>query len=263
MMATYQQRLKDFADGKHLVRLSRPLRDRADASCDACGSNKPRVLFALKDEDAGRYYFVGDTCISNLMHLGVVLKGFGKESAIESYQAEMERRGREATDATRPSNDREPVSASSQSASSGESDEPSTIESVRGSPMVPLVVVVETPQCYRSYVGIVSAEGAVRSYGFAQEDRRWDVWSRTGERSVLLEKVTVDREEALQDSVVKAWHNAATRLGDSGQISSSLNGTDVKNEFLRGILHMLEVANNGLVPAVKSNRLLADAPIRR
>lgn len=49
MGLTYEQRLAEFAHDKRLLRLPRPVRDRADAFCDACGSSQPRTLHTLKD----------------------------------------------------------------------------------------------------------------------------------------------------------------------------------------------------------------------
>ena len=43
-MATYEEKLIAFARGKKLLRLPRPLRNRADAFCDACGSTRPSRL---------------------------------------------------------------------------------------------------------------------------------------------------------------------------------------------------------------------------
>ena len=63
-MSDYEQRSADFANGKRLRRLARPVRDHADAFCDACGSTRPRILYVLKDSTFDRYYFVGDTCLS-------------------------------------------------------------------------------------------------------------------------------------------------------------------------------------------------------
>ena len=91
-MATYEQKLSDFGGDKRLLRLPRPVRDRANASCDVCGSAQPRMLCGLKDPDSGRYYFVGNTCLKGLVKQGVVLKRFDRESGQVAYEAEMERR---------------------------------------------------------------------------------------------------------------------------------------------------------------------------
>ena len=90
----YEQKLSQFADGKSLLRLSRPVRDRADAVCDACGSSLPRILYALKDTDSERYYFVGDTCLKELVKRGAVVRRYGRESGPQAYEVEMELRAK-------------------------------------------------------------------------------------------------------------------------------------------------------------------------
>ena len=60
-MSTYEQRITQFAQGKRLQRLPRPVRDQADNSCDACGSLLPRILYAVKDLETQRYHFLGYT----------------------------------------------------------------------------------------------------------------------------------------------------------------------------------------------------------
>ena len=79
-MLTYKKRLAEFAHGKRLLRLPRPVRDRADAFCDACGSSQPRTLYTLKDLGSEGYYFVGDTCLTKLAKSGAVLRRYGRES---------------------------------------------------------------------------------------------------------------------------------------------------------------------------------------
>ena len=94
-MITYEQRLAEFAHGKRLLRLPRPVRGRADACCDACGSSQPRTLYALKDLSRGRYHFVGDTCLTRLAKRGAVLKRYGRESGREAFESEMAQRTQE------------------------------------------------------------------------------------------------------------------------------------------------------------------------
>ena len=91
-MSKYLERLGEFAEGKNLIRLARPVRDRADSCCDACGSLKPRILHGLKDEQAKRYYFVGQNCLLELVKLGVISKRYGKESGSAAFDAEMANR---------------------------------------------------------------------------------------------------------------------------------------------------------------------------
>ncbi len=73
-MPTYEEKLAAFAQGKRLLRLARQIRDRADGLCDACGSTQPRTLYTLKDPESDRYYFLGDTCLKELVKLGAILK---------------------------------------------------------------------------------------------------------------------------------------------------------------------------------------------
>ena len=91
-MSKYLERLGEFAEGKNLIRLARPVRDRADSCCDACGSLKPRILHGLKDEQAKRYYFVGQNCLLELVKLGVISKRYGKKSGSAAFDAEMANR---------------------------------------------------------------------------------------------------------------------------------------------------------------------------
>ncbi len=120
-MVTYEQRLSEFAHGKRLLRLPRPVRGRADANCDACGSNQPRTLYALKDLSRGRYHFVGDTCLTKLAKSGAVLKRYGRESGHKAYESEMAQRTHEL----------ERAEVAAQEASSGETA-PSTYQLLLG-----------------------------------------------------------------------------------------------------------------------------------
>src|SRR5207245_9684762 len=63
----YEERLSAFVEGKRLARLTRVVRDRPGAFCDACGSSLPRTLFGLKEVSSGRYFFVGQNCLTWLM----------------------------------------------------------------------------------------------------------------------------------------------------------------------------------------------------
>ena len=88
----YEERLRAFVEGKRLARLTRVVRDRPVAVCDACGSTLPRTLFGLKDASTGRYFFVGQNCLSWLMEWGLVARARYRQSAITAYELEMEAR---------------------------------------------------------------------------------------------------------------------------------------------------------------------------
>jgi hypothetical protein len=79
-------------EGKRLARLTRVVRDRPGAVCDACGSTLPRTLLGLKDASTGRYFFVGQNCLSWLIEWGLVARARYRESTITAYELEMEAR---------------------------------------------------------------------------------------------------------------------------------------------------------------------------
>jgi hypothetical protein len=92
-MSHYQERLDNFAAGRRFARMRRPVRNRADAWCDACGSVQARLLFGVKDEPSGEVYFVGEHCLQGVAERGVVVRRFLRESAEEAYALRCERRG--------------------------------------------------------------------------------------------------------------------------------------------------------------------------
>ena len=94
-MATYEERIAAFAQGKKLLRMPRPIRNRADAYCDACGSTRPTNLSALKDLESGRSFFVGTTCLQQLASNRGIVRRYGKESGQTAYEKEMQLRSDE------------------------------------------------------------------------------------------------------------------------------------------------------------------------
>jgi hypothetical protein len=92
MSESYEKKLDEFVDGKSFSRLPHPVRDRADVWCDACGSLEPRLLFGLKEEGTGRYFFVGSECLKEISLRGVIRKGFCRQSAEVAFREEMARR---------------------------------------------------------------------------------------------------------------------------------------------------------------------------
>lgn len=83
---------RSFAQDKKFLRISRPIRGRADGLCDACGSTQPRTLYGLTDLATGRHSFVGDSCLKELVKQGAILRRFGKESGKQAYEEEMQLR---------------------------------------------------------------------------------------------------------------------------------------------------------------------------
>ena len=99
----YETKLREFADGKRLGRLTNTVASGREDRCDACGSTQPRTLFGLKDGGSGRYYFVGQNCLAWLMDNGMVARARYRDKAASAYGREMELRrngsaeGRQAT----------------------------------------------------------------------------------------------------------------------------------------------------------------------
>jgi len=99
----YETKLRGFAEGKRLGRLTNTVPCSRDDRCDACGSTQPRTLLGLKDSVNGQYYFVGQNCLAWLMENGMVARARYRDSAVRAYKREMELRrngsaeGRQAT----------------------------------------------------------------------------------------------------------------------------------------------------------------------
>jgi len=96
----YEERLRAFAEGKRLGRLTKAVRDPEDGVCDACGSTLPRTLFGLKDTVRGRHFFVGQNCLAWLLETGLVARARYRHSAEVAYRREMELRRNEAVAST-------------------------------------------------------------------------------------------------------------------------------------------------------------------
>ena len=171
-MSSYQQRLTKFSQDKRLLRLPRSLRDHADARCDACGSTRPRTLYALKDVDAGRYYFVGDTCIKEIAKLGAVLKRYGRESGQRAYENEMKLRSQEVREGHSSGSALIALGSPTRVLESTSAKDSVHAGPDRGSESVfPVVLLMESPEHYRAIVSGVSPAGTTE-LSYAQESRQ-------------------------------------------------------------------------------------------
>ncbi len=158
-MTSYERKLDEFAEGKTLVRLSRPVRDRSDATCDACGSTQPRILYALKDQDSARCYFVGVTCLKELVKRGVIRRRFGKESGQMTFDEEMRRRAEESSDRAGLKNlPADPKASKVDGHANPESALPT---------MFPALLVLEGPEYYEAFAYVFAGQGTTGSTGYA------------------------------------------------------------------------------------------------
>jgi len=81
----YETKLREFAEGKRLGRLTNTVACSREDRCDACGSTQPRTLLGLKDSVNGRYYFVGQNCLAWLMDNGMVARARYRDKAASAY----------------------------------------------------------------------------------------------------------------------------------------------------------------------------------
>ena len=203
-MPSYEQKTAEFAGGKRLVRLSRPVRDRADSSCDACGSTEPRTLYGLREEDSGRYYFVGKECLKELVLSGAILRRYGRTSAQKEYEQEMRLRAQEnSTEAGQGDID---TRAGSSEVQNRHSDRPEPPEGT-----LPAVIVIEFPESWIALACVATPRGVTWSKGDAVETADQIVWRRVGD-AMLLERVRQNGAEALRTAVTRAWQQASARL---------------------------------------------------
>ena len=225
-MPSFEQKITEFAKGKRLLRLARPIRDRADAHCDACGSTQPRTLYALKDLASERHYFVGDTCLKELAKHGAVLRRYGRESGRAAYEIEIklraqgseEQRAPSAADSAGPSAttlDLEPAAGDARAA-----------QARAERPLLVAVLLLEAPEFYQVLVSIPSASGPCRSWGYGQEARYEEVWRLGGEGGLILERVKEERLDAPSLCLTRAWKEALPHLARLDLMQPFSNGTD-------------------------------------
>ncbi len=219
-MLSYALRINEFAQGKSLLRLARPVRNRADAMCDACGSAEPRTLYALKDVTSEQYFFVGVTCLQEISKRGVVLRRFGKGNGREAYESEMQRRAQEQVPEGHPA-----MIPSINTSIAPVSDGPMDSEITRSLPIdgglsFPPIVVVESGEFYEALVWARSPSDGTWVCGRVSEPRYEEVLSTRWEGGLLLERVKRERLDALAQCISRAWREANLHLTDHRLLES-------------------------------------------
>ena len=226
-MPTYEQKLTEFAQGKRLLRLARPIRDRADAFCDACGSTQPRTLYALEDLDSERHYFVGDTCLKELAKRGAILR-YGRHSGRVAFENEMKLRAQEfeADNGTNtdggphPNPDVQKLSVITSPLNPGNDTKR----------LFPAILVIQTAEGYQALAAAFSPRDGTFYWGHAQEPRYHEVWRPGGEGGLVLEKERVDSPDALRKCISKAWEEACSGRQTMGLKPPIQDGTNGSNE---------------------------------
>ena len=205
-MLSYDEKLTEFAQKKSLRRLSRPLRGRADALCDACGSTLPRILYGLKDAATDRCYSVGQSCLQALIRMGAIQKGYLKQSTAVAYQQEMAARGIDLNESTFI----EPLSSEAIPASSGRNG-------VKHFPAPVFIYLREGSANIRATVVLQHTCHQFPAFGSADEPT-WEVgWQVTSGGGVLLEKTSRPRPNALYLCFQRAWAQAADQLNSDAE----------------------------------------------
>jgi hypothetical protein len=214
----YEDRLRDFAEGKRLGRLAKAVRDPEDGMCDACGSTLPRTLFGLRDTVSGRHYFVGQNCLSWLLETGLVARARYRHSAEVAYRREMEMRRNGAGTAT----DQPPSSTHHQG------DIPQRRLDLRN--LRRTILIVETENHYEALVRL--EDGRRRVSGRAQE-RRWSQgWARRDGGVVLLERVPRAKRNAVVLCLLKAYRKARAAWRDGEARNGNEPGNKMREEIV-------------------------------
>ena len=225
-MPTYEQKLAEFAQGKRLLRLARPIRDRADAFCDACGSSQPRTLYVLADLDSERHYFVGDTCLKELAKRGAVLR-YGRRSGREAFETEMKLRAQEFEADQGTNSDGGPHSNPDEQKPSVTCQPDPGNDAKR---LFPAILVIQTAEGYQAFASAFSTRDGTYSWGHAQEPRYYEVWRPGGERGLVLEQERVERPDAFARCISNAWEEACSGRQTMGLALPSQDGTNGSNE---------------------------------
>ena len=213
-MLRYEEKIARFAQGKKLLRLPRPVRGRADAFCDACGSTQPRTLYGLTDVDTQRHYFVGDSCLKELVERGYVLRRFGKQSGKQAYEDEMPLRA--------SSPDHGPVlsdvhgNGSGDTASKAGHSEPGVPGPMNSGAISSQILMIESREYYQCFVTLIRDGANHSAYGTACVARYEAGWRAGGASGLVLEKWKRERPDAAVLCLGRAWQEAFSHLVDTG-----------------------------------------------
>ena len=249
-MLSYEQKLAAFTEGKSLIRLPRPIRDRADSCCDAYGSNHPRTLYGLKESVSNRHYFIGNTCLKELVKIGAILRRFGRESGQSAYETEMKLRS-SGTEEQIIHPPEDPGGFSDTRPDSGSTArDPGAPAPIRERTVLPSVLILESPDHYQAVVSFVSSQGVAYGWGCALEPRFVKAWRQGGEGGLVLEEVNEELSNALGLSMTEAWNEAISQLDLAHRVSDGRHGNDDHQKgssFLDPFLTLLRLDSTGAV----------------
>ena len=223
-MVRYEEKIVRFARDKQFLRLSKPVRGCADAVCDACGSTQPRTLYGLTDVESKRHYFVGDSCLKELVKQGAILRRFGKESGKQAYEDEMKLRAGPTDHSFGPED--------GLGDGSGDVDggvfKPFPFGSTGpvptdGATISSQVLMFETQAHYQCFVVLICGGAGRTAFGMAYVAKYEEVWQAGGASGLVLQNLKQERPDAPIRSLAQGL---AGRLRPIGRYRSQCHVTN-------------------------------------
>ena len=195
----YEEQLTEFAEGKRLRRFRGMVRNPKDPYCDACGSVLPSFLWGLKDMDADRDYFVGQSCLAAISRMHLIERPFVRASIKEAFErargeATDEDEGEEVTDAL-------PLTAHVEAVAVQQMDATTSGKSVD-------LRVYENEELITVFVRMESPSGQHQAWGAASAPRQPQLVRADGEPALRM----AENDAALAACLRRAERMAAQEL---------------------------------------------------
>ena len=247
-MLRYEEKIARFAQDKELLRLPRPVRGRADALCDACGSTLPRTLYGLTDVTTQRHYFVGDSCLKELVKRGYILRRFGKLSGKQAYEDEMQLRA--GSQSFAPDNSEHQDIGSGDSPSKTSSTEPVGTGPTDSGATTSQVLMVETHEHYQCFVALIRNGDDHPACGAAWVAKYEEGWRAGGDNGLVLERWKRERPDAAISCLARAWQEAFSRLEGTGMVTLPSTGGPPDGQIENFLSQPGTAFSFGTVPAV-------------
>jgi len=213
MSQSYEEKLDEFVEGKAFSRLPRPVRDRADAWCDACGSLEPRLLFGLKEDGTDRYFFVGAECLREISQRGVVRRAFRRENINAAFGEEMARRKIAAQENAESVDPVPSVGCQDSTQASGV--------------VAPQVNFFQTDE---SYIALAQMwhEGSW-IWGRGEVPRLREIWEPNNGYGLILKRIPRDPSDAMAQCARTATEEVLSKLAEQSQKQSNPCGAQTNS----------------------------------
>ena len=209
-MLRYEEKIAKFAQDKKFLRLPRPVRGHGDALCDACGSTQPRTLYGLTDVTTQRHYFVGDSCLKELVKGGFILRRFGKQSGKQAYEDEMQLRA--GSPDLGPNHSEFHGNGPGDTATKTGPAEPGGPGPTDSGAISSQVLMVETREHYQCFVVLIYDGTNHTAYGTACVAKYEERWRAGGAFGLVLENRKKERPDAPIRCLAEAWQEPYSQL---------------------------------------------------